>query len=375
MLEKYEHLITQTNVDVSLRPIIACFAGRGLTDFIHQNVLAAFVARRFSIPNALGLFRERPAYRRFIVDCNPHIGAMMTTPPEAPHDFPLDWFDVGVDAPSKCPDALWYERGFHSPKLILAPTMLRGNAARIEGLAEDPPLFLLPEKHRDALDAALVRVGLAPDRWHACVHALSPNAAPSVGEDRHRAVDPTNYIPMIRRIVEEQGGRVVRLAAPGDPLLPDMEGVIDCARMNAPFEILTAILARGRYFIGSDAAPLALASAFGVPSAGVDLIGVGRRIWNRGDIAFPKRIILDDGREVGAGDAFEAGYLEHGPPLGARFVDSGPEALCAVADAMHDRTEDCQGWRPLNEYSKGEPTEKIAFPLPERDSVLIRIWG
>src|SRR3989338_1631427 len=104
------------------RRVIVFFSGAGFGDFIHQNVMAAALTKPLHT-SVLAVFKNHPPYREFIVECNPYIHAEIKAERDSDVTIPIDWFDIGVAAPIKCPDPIWKERQFGEPDLVLLPGM------------------------------------------------------------------------------------------------------------------------------------------------------------------------------------------------------------------------------------------------------------
>ena len=350
--------------------IMAFFAGRGLGGFVLENVVAAALVRPFPRAYVVAIYKNSPPYREFITDCNPYLHSEMKADADSDITFLLDWFDTGWAAPVKCPLPEWSERMLHEPDLVLLPSMLSVDAARLAGLAEKPPVLRLSAGCEESLLAALEGHGVDPNEWFACLHVKEPNSG---ADDRpRRGADPRSYLPLLRHVALRQGGQVVRIGAPGAFPLPEMEGVIDLAA--APFAEQAAAISRARYFIGTDSGPVTLASAFKVPAAVTNALGYAKRVWNRGDVVLAKRIELPDGGVLNSREAFARGLLEAPLPDGARCRDNSTDQLIAVADHMFEVTCGCDGWRPPAPETPPEEARGLTLPLPMRDQPLVVFW-
>lgn len=237
--------------------------------FIHQNIVAAWAIRRFANSYALALFREAPGYG-FLTDCNEAIRSTMEVEADADMVMPLDWFDVSVNPPNPCPVQAWYDRGMNEPDQVLLPAMLDTEAALIDGLAEAPPAFRLPEDRAAALVEGLFHKGLPALGWFALLDL--PDAAEAT------------------RLVIDRGGIPVLGGACGMSGTPP-QGTVDLRGDTAALPLLAAAVSRARCVLAGPGTTLALASAFRVPAAGIGLDGPGRMLWNRGDLPVaPQRL-------------------------------------------------------------------------------------
>ena len=354
-------------------PIVAYFAGDTLAEFVLQNVIAAAIAMRFPRSYVLGTFRNDPPSRAFIVECNSYVAGSMAADASSTITLPVDWFDVGAYAPIKCPDQMWYEKGFHEPGLILLPHMLSVSAARFAGLAESPPCFCLPSEPEAGLREALGRRGLDAGRWFACL-AVDGTVSGAKGDPSPR-LDVETYVPMLRHIVEGQGGQVVRLGPPEAQPLPEMDGLIDLSRDANSFGEQVAAASQARYVVGADSDILPLACAFRVPSAATNVGGFEGLVWNREDVVLAKSLRLTDGTTLTTAEAFDRHHLDAPKPDGAAWIDNSPDELVAVAEHMFQATGDCPGWRPKAENIPSGDAETITFPLTFRERPLVKFWN
>lgn len=343
---------------------IVVLGGHGVGDFVLQNMVASFYLRQFSKAYSLAVFADSHPYRNFIVNCNPLLHGAMNMDAASGITMPVDWFDAGLKAIVRCPDQTWYDKHFHVPALVLVPSMLSLDAARLSGLAESPPHLFLPPKIREPLFEALKRLGLQEDQWFV---TLGP------GMDDGQT-DPHSYESLIRHIIEEQGGRVVLVGEAGEDQLQKTDGVIDLRRVPDSFTLQVIAVSQSRYFIGSDPNFLCLASAFRVLQAAVNVVSFSKSVWNRGDVVLAKRITLADGRELGTEAAFLEGHLDDRVPNGLSYTMHPTKTLAAVADHLFEKSEDCTGWRQSAEPSIIKRTETVTLPLSFRDDVLVHFW-
>lgn len=365
-LKAYAQKITEPKPP---RRVIVYLESTGLGGFVLQNVVAASLLRRFPEAYVVVTYRDRPNWRGFLTDCNPCFHSEMRAEPDSEVVMPLDWFDLGVAAPVKCPEPEWEKRKLGQPDLVLMPTMLEIDAARLAGLAEAPPFLRLPPSQEEKIHTLMRRIGLDPGRWFVALHVRSGGA-----EDDPRTTGLESYLPLIEHIVSRQGGQVVRLGLPDEPPLPAMEGVIDLSRGADTFVLQVAAACLARYMIGTDAGPAVLAGAFGTPVGLTDAVSFSHRVWKPDDVVLAKRFVLPGGDVLDTRAAFKAGYLDEGPPDGTRFEGNTPQDLIAVADRLYEATATCTGWRPQLEPAPVEPEMTLTFPLPMRDDPLVTFW-
>lgn len=260
------------------------FSDGALSELVIENLIAGAVARHLGASQVVAAFRTSSPERAFIIDCNPYVRTVLGVDVSAPATLLIDWFEATYYPVVECPDPEWYERDMHKSDLILLPSMMRGDASRLRILRQSAPLFRLPSDCSDAPEPP-------EDRWFACLDGGLEGC-----ED-------------IARHVAGQGGEVVILN--------------DACRRSL------ANLSRARYFIGGDAALLALAGAFAVPCAVVGVVDNSRAAWRSGDIV----------------------------------VDGDTPGLSDVADRLLAATVDCQAWRRPQEEVPVTPSDGIRFPL------------
>lgn len=298
--------------------VVALLGGVGIGAFARQNIVLASIVRRLPGAEVVAAYMDDVPGKAFVVDCNPHVGAEMRADAGAASALLVDWFDIGWQAPVTCPEPAWAERRLNEPDLVLTPGMLDGDASLLLGLAEAPPLLRLPPARREGLFAALAGLGLDRGRWIAAVHAAPP------------ATDA--LAALARAISGNLGGQIVRLAWPGDPVLPAGSVALDLAVGTNDPALPVAAAAAARFCVGIGGDAVALGSAFGVPTAVSGVPNPGRVIWNRADLA-------------------------------AANPEEATRRLFA-ATAPHP------GWRTPGHAAEVPPADGIAFPLPRRNEPL-----
>jgi len=350
-----------TGLPPSSKATVVCFVGtQALGNFIMYNLAAASVAAALGGARLGIIYRDDRPYKAPLMAMNPAVSASIAIPADKAAALPLDWFDP------HCADAAWPEPwralGLHRPDVFLTPGMLDIGTSipPIPGLHIPPAMAV-------ELGEALCRLGLDHGRWFACVHMRQLEYLYRHGADRHRCVDPQSYLPMIRDILFEQGGQVVRLGDPSMTPLPPLPGLIDLSRVANAFPLQAFAASRARYFVGTDTGATQLASAFKTPSASTNALGVG--IWNDDDVILPKTMHLSDGRRLTRDDFLSTGMLtiHRLRPTGLQMMDNPPEQLVAVARHMHRVTTDCPGWREAPMFLEYGNQTTIRIPLPLRD--------
>lgn len=329
----------------------------------HQTLgdLCCFCLTAASVAAALGgarlglIYRDDRPYKRPLATMTPHVTAILALPADMA-GLPFDWFDPAY------PHALWpeswVEQGLTRPDLFLTPGMMPNSS--VIGPA---PRLRMPPTVDDRLTLVLRRLGLAPDRWFACVHMREVGYAHRSGLDDDRCVDPLSYLPMIRSILD-RGGQVVRLGDPSMTPLPRLPGLIDLSRVPDAFMLQACAVSHARFFVGTDSGATQLACSFKTPAATTNALGMG--VWNDGDVMLEKRIYSADGEPFATAGIRSSGMMDllYYRIPGARVADNDADQLVAVADHMHRITADCTGWRQVP--PDGPPGDAMPVHLPLR---------
>ncbi len=250
--------------------IVAFLAAPTLAGFIHQNIVAATILRRFPGAEVTAFYREDAGARRFVADCNPFFHGEIVAPAEAPMTVPLDWFDVGTVAPVKCPDPAWSERNIGRPDLLLTPKTLSTDAARLADIQDAPPALRLSEAYAERQDALLGAVGLPATAWYACI---DPEG---LGADGVTA--------LIRHVEDDLGGRAVLVGQPSAPPVADASRAVDLRGHPMGFPAQIMALSGARFVVAGGDWPAAMASALRVPVAVCRVPSHETLAWNRDDM-------------------------------------------------------------------------------------------
>lgn len=140
--------------------------------------------------------------------------------------------------------------------------------------------------------------GMAPEDWYVCLHmrdAGMRNEKDGAGETiRNATID--SYLDAIRYITN-QGGWVIRMGGPKVPPLPEMERVIDYARLpDRSAEMDIHIVRMARMFIGTTSGFAYVASSFGIPTAMVNALTSLGQIWPKNTRFALKPVRTNEGR-------------------------------------------------------------------------------
>ncbi len=352
--------------------VIAAFIGcQALGNFIMNQIVAASIARAIPGSRLALIFRNDRPYKSFITLCNPFVTRAVPIEADPQNVFPLDWFDGRQNVAGRPFDGPWYEDGYHNPDLVLTASMLD-----IWGCLWPPPGFRVPDDLALPLSQMLENRGVSKDGWFACLHMRESGYRWRPDRDLVRNVDPHDYLPMIRHIVDDLGGQVVRLGHPEMTPLPEIDGLIDLSRYADSFPEQAFATSRARFFIGTDTGPTQLAAAFRTPAASTNALGIG--LWNDGDVVMFKEITDKAGVPITLEDRIEtAPIIGNYRPHGVNYHANAPQDLVRLADHMAAATGDCPGWREAGEQPPYEPPGRVELPLEWSsitDRVKIDFW-
>jgi len=359
---------------MSKRPlVIAAFCGhRTLGDFVMNQLAAASVARAAGPETKLlSIYRADRPYKDLINLCNRSITRTLRMPDDPNVISPLEWFDGRRDLPGAPDDEEWYAEGYHRPDLVLTPAQLR-----IEHCVGTPPPLIFPQSLEPPMQAALTSLGLRPDRWFAVMHLREMGYQHRQCVSKQRSVNPNDYLPAIKRIIQDHGGQIVRIGDPSMTPLPPMEGLIDLCKIPNSFPLQAYASARARFFFGTDSGPTQLAGAFKTPVASTNAFGIC--VWNDGDVVLNKKVFLPSGKEIPTGELFDMGtWTVHRIwPGKTTILDNTPEQLVEVADHMVKTTKSCSG-RRIQTDDCLQTEEALTLPLAWRqvtDIADITLW-
>jgi len=334
-----------------------------LGGFVSQNIAAAWAVAKLHTALVYAAYKNDADYKSIITDCNPSFHSEMKAEADSGATLLVDWFDIGQGAPVKCPSPEWEERRLNQPDIFLLPPMLSVKVAHLAELDERDPGLELPTDIRDKLLGTLEQAGLDRSRWFACVHVSGSEGT-----------NPDTDLSLIRHILNDQGGQVVRVGKSGEQPFPEIEGVIDLASDSINFLLHLAAISAARYVIGDDPDFATLASAFRVPAALTDALDYSNSVWRKDGVVLTKRLILPDGRRLGSRQAFEEGFLDVPLPEGVRAEHNSQDDIKAVAGRMFDMTDECQGWRSPYAPPKLDELSGLTFPFPLQEEPLITFW-
>lgn len=205
----------------------------------------------------------------------------------------------------------------------------------------------VPEEMGPELDARLLALGVDPDRFIVTVHCREPGYQFKIGEtDGRRNADPFRYYEVMRHVIEQQGGQIVRIGDPSMTLLPETPGLTDLTRQQDELMLTARAISRARYALCNLSGCYHLMLGFHIPVILADVISLTEAPLYPEHIVLTKLFVDQAGRRFQQRAALEEGcvrqafgddtYALHDTPL---------DSLIRAADQMYEMTKGVEGWR------------------------------
>ncbi len=338
--------------------IFANLASFALGDFVGQAVLVSSIKELFDDCELYVYYRQDRPYKEPIVSCIRNAKLIYPLAPNAP-GLAVDYFNVYHGRPVHV-DALLEGNKVYWSDLFLSGNML--NDAMLNSIPTTtlrPPESIFTSRRDE-----LVALGLDPKKWVACVYWKEANYKYRRHQPNRTIYDPKPYFEVIRHIIEELGGQVVRLGHPTPTEVPAMKGLVDLAKIPGSEALQLFAVSVARFFIASGSGPASYGPAFGVPTAVTDQhICFGA--WNAQDYIVTQNIVYQ-GKVYQPTEAFDAGFLPpDGVPLDIEFHRNTAPQLVEAVNEMFRISTDCTGWRTLVTPPPPSPRPNaFTYPLP-----------
>ncbi len=343
--------------------IFVSLSARALGDFVAYATLAASVREMFDDSELYVYYRGDRPYKGPITSCIRNAKCVITMPENSP-GIPIDYFDSHHGRPTHQIE-FWEKNRLHTTGLVLVGEML--NEAMLNSI---PTTTLMPPPEKVAeSDRALIAHGLDPNKWIATVYWKENGYAYRPANNVRTIFKPEPYIGVIRHIIENLGGQVVRLGHPTPTEIPAMPGFVDLAKVEGSEWLQMYAVARSRFFVASASGPAAYGPAFGVATANTDQ-NLCYGVWGPQDYVVTQDIRYG-GKWYRQTEAFDAGYLfsEFTPDPAMEFglARNTVQHLSAAADELFKITADCPGWRAMGMRPiPGPKPNSITLPMPRR---------
>jgi len=198
------------------------------------------------------------------------------------------------------------------------------------------PLLTLPAEYEERGRDALAIFGMPSDAWFVTLHIRE-------GSRSVRNTNRDDYLQAMQKITDA-GGWVVRIGGPLSPPLPAMERVVDYASFSQRAEMLDVFLmARARFFLGTNSGPAWVAGTFGVPAVLTNWAPLGIMSTYE-SITVPRLLWVDRDRRLltfAEQLAEPFGFIEsvrHLRRFGVSQVDNSPSEISEAVDEMLQKT-------------------------------------
>ena len=333
--------------------IFANLATFALGDFIGQAVLASSIKELFDDSELFIYYRQDRPYKDHIVSCIRNAKQIFAVPQHAP-GLPIDCFNT-----------------FHGR--LIHPALEPNQANRADliltsSMLDDAMLNSIPVTTlRPSIDRRdeLIALGLDPNKWIACVYWKEAGYKYRGHHGLRIIYDPTPYFEVIRHIIEDLGGQVVRLGHPTPTRVPQMKGLFDFAKMPGSEALQLFACSVSRFIVASGSGPASYGPAFGVPTAVTDQhICFGA--WNPHDYIVPQNIVYQ-GHNYLPTAAYDAGLLSLSDvPEGIEYHRNTARQLVDATDEMFQITTDCTGWRTLMTPPPRPRPNSFTYPIPRK---------
>jgi len=337
--------------------IFTHLSARTVGDFASCALLASSICELFDDAELYVYFHNDRPYKKAIASCI-HNAKRLFQVDTSDFTLPIEFFDY-MHGRLRLPGSPLEEEPVSDADLILSGRML--NDAMLYSI----PITTLrppPDKVGPSNDA-LVALGLDPSKWIATVY-WKERGYPFRRDHPLRMIDdPAPYIAVIRHIVENLGGQVVRLGHPSPTELPELPGLIDLAKIEGSEWLQLYVVSVSRFLIAHQSGPGSYGSCLGVPTALTE-VHVCEGAWRDHDYMVTWTLIAG-GKTFRQTDLFDAGYLRSTwqSELVFKFRHNTAEQLIAAADEMFRSTQECTGWRPPA-APPGLQTKPNAVSLP-----------
>lgn len=378
--ESLRYIATQLRMPRSIERIVGFAGSQAMGDFLMEHVFYATVAHMAGCRDLTVIYRDDRPYKKVIAALNRQATRHVSY--SAPGDaFPIDWFDIGYNAPLVAPMPRWYDDFTFMPDLVMTPSMVFNTAFLKEhaGLA-----FAAEDVGR--LTPALAAAGVPEGRWFVGLHVRESRYAFRDNIDPSRSSDPNTFLDAIR-VIRDVGGYVVRIGDEAQSPLPAMDGLVDLSRIPGSFELQAFAFSQARFNLVTDSGPAALSSALRVPTVATNSF-TREAVFNPADLVLLKRVRL---RGVGEVEYGGPEYLANGwPDLDLRFIQAAkapeldgsaiegfapntPEQICEVVGMALEDTAGFEGWRPTPAPLPAREARKLAWPF-DMAPPQARVW-
>lgn len=345
--------------------IFAAMLDRTLGDFLCRNYFAAAVKLNHGRALLTGYYRDDRPYKKDIVALNPYLDRTIRVSGES--YLPIEAFYAAADR-HNIPGVESFIKGGHAqPDIVLVPTMMM-----LEDLARfrHMPVFAIPEARRVELEERLIRQGLDPNRWYACIFYRQPNYK-FRGPTHYRDVNDLPFEHLTNWIIDNLGGQVVRIGHPEMRRFSPGKDFVDLSVVEDDFMLHAAAVSRARFMVVTPSGPAMLPGIFGVPFAMTNAVSI-LGAWDPSHLLLPRHVFSPSGERLPI-QALMQNELWYDHKIreltmlkGYRLADNTFEELSAITRMLYDATTNCAGWRPPPEPYRVRGVGGYVVPEPFR---------
>lgn len=213
----------------------------------------------------------------------------------------------------------------------------------------DRALMKVPDHMVNELTDQLAAQGLDLSRWYACIHVKQDGylgKRKTTVQTHERSIrDIARYHELVRHIIVNQGGQVVRMGDPYSNPFPEVPGFVDLAKVPDSLHLQAFAVSRARYFVATDSGPFAIARGFNIPTIlSNSLVGFnttdGALRHSANNILATQIFELEDGRLVRDREAYESGITRNEQLIRdpSKHRELELSDLVKAADIMFERT-------------------------------------
>ncbi len=250
----------------------------------------------------------------------------------------------------------WYEANLQEQHMIIPEAMSAAfNLAMLDRFA----YLSFPEDLARICEAHLLELGLSRDSWFCTMHCREPGFDEKPIAVNFRDCDPGIFLRGVVHVLDTLGGQVVRLGHPGMTPYPARKGYVDLSTLPDSSILQAYAISRSRFLFAGPSGPAAVAEAFDVPLALVDM--VDHCLIKERDVARTINVLMPDGDVINQNRYVEMNLnklmvMELSNQNGCQIRKNGPTALIALIDRIAEVSRDTGGWRT--------PTPPSSVPRP-----------
>ncbi|MBX7199344.1 MAG: TIGR04372 family glycosyltransferase [Rhodospirillaceae bacterium] len=259
----------------------------------------------------------------------------------------------------------WFEANLQEQHLIVSETM---SAAFNLALLDRFAYLTFPADIAQACETQLLELGLSKDSWFCAMHCREPGFDEKPTVVNFRDGDPAIFRIGVEHVLDKLGGQVVRLGHPGMTPYPARKGYVDLSAMPDSSMLQAYAISRARFMFSGPSGPAAVAEAFDVPLALMDM--VDHCLFKDRDVARTINVVTASGQTINQQRYVDMDLnklvLKELAMRGCKLYKNGAPELIALIDRIADVSSDTQGWREPTPLSSAPRPNSFTFPRPGR---------